>query len=82
MPRKPSNLLYSVDERPPFMVILVLAVQHLFFLGMGLVIPVMIMRGYGAPPEQIGSVVSLSMIAAGIATIIQSLNRERRGAVR
>lgn len=75
MPRKPSNLLYSVDERPPFLVILVLAVQHLFFLGVGLVIPVMIMRGYGAPPEQIGSVVSLSMIAAGIATIIQSLNR-------
>jgi len=75
MPRKPSNLVYGVDDRPPLGVALILAIQHLFFLGVGLIIPVMILRGIGAPPEQIGSVVSLSMIAAGIATIIQSLNR-------
>lgn len=75
MPRKPSNLVYAVDERPPLSVIFFLAIQHLFFLGVGLIFPVMIMRGIGAPPEQAGSVVSLSMIAAGIATIVQSLNR-------
>ena len=75
MPRKPSNLVYAVDETPPLPVTLLLAVQHLFFLGVGLIIPVMIMRGIGATPEQTSSVVSLSMIAAGIATIIQTLNR-------
>ena len=75
MPRKPSNLVYGVDDRPPLWVALVLAVQHLFFLGVGLIIPVMIMRGIGATPEQTGSVVSLSMVAAGVSTIIQSLNR-------
>jgi xanthine permease XanP len=75
MPRKPSNLIYGVDERPPLGVVLLLAFQHLFFLGVGLIIPVMIMRGIGATTEQTGSVVSLSMVAAGVATIIQSLNR-------
>ena len=29
MPRKPSNLVYGVDERPPLGVILILASQHL-----------------------------------------------------
>ncbi len=75
MLRKPSNLVYGVDDRPPFWVVLLLAIQHLFFLGVGLIIPVMIMRGIGLPPEQTSSVVSLSMIAAGVATIMQSLNR-------
>ena len=75
MPRKPSNLIYAVDDRPPVTVTLLLAIQHLFFLGVGLIIPVMIMRGIDATPEQTASVVSLSMIAAGTATIIQSLNR-------
>ena len=37
MPRKPSNLVYGVDERPHLGVILILAFQHLFFLGVGLV---------------------------------------------
>lgn len=75
MPRKPSNIIHAVDDRPPLNVILALAVQHLFFLGVGLVFPVMTMRVIGATPEFTRSVVSLSMICAGTATIIQSLNR-------
>ncbi len=75
MPRKPSNLLYDVNERPPLGVILVLAVQHLFFLSVGLIFPVMIIRAIGGTTEQIQTVVSLSMIAAGVASIIQSLPR-------
>jgi len=75
MPRKPSNLVYGVDENPPLGVVLILAFQHLFLLGVGLVIPVMTMRIIGSTPEEIRSVVSLSMICAGTATIIQSLNK-------
>lgn len=75
MPRKPSNIIYAVDDRPPLGVVVALAVQHLFFLGVGLVFPVMTMRIIGATPEFTRSVVSLSMICAGTATIIQSLKR-------
>ncbi len=75
MPRKPPNILYDVNERPPLGVIIVLAVQHLFFLSVGLIFPVMIIRAIGGTTDQIQTVVSLSMIAAGVASIIQSFPR-------
>lgn len=75
MPQKPSNLVYGVDERPPLQIIIVLAIQHIFFLTAGLIVATMITREIGCPPELVQNVVCMSMIAGGIATILQALNK-------
>lgn len=75
MTKKPGNLLYGVDDRPPVRICLLLAIQHIFFLTTGLIVVTIVMRGLGSPPEIIRNVVSMSMIAGGIATMLQALKK-------
>ncbi len=72
---RPDDLIYAVDERPPLAVLLVLALQHVFVMSSTLILPVVILQEIGGSFAEIRSVVSLSMIAAGIGTILQSLGR-------
>lgn len=75
MAKKPANLLYGVDDRPPAGVCVVLALQHIFFLASGFIVVAIVMGQMGCSPELIRNVVSITMIAGGIATILQALNR-------
>ena len=75
MPQKPANLVYGVDDKPPLRIIIALAIQHVFFLTAGLIVAAMVTRAIGCPPELVQSVVCMSMIAGGIATIMQALNK-------
>jgi len=75
MAKKPANLLYGVDDRPPAGVCVVLALQHIFFLASGFIVVAIVMGQMGCSPERIRNVVSITMIAGGIATILQALNR-------
>jgi NCS2 family nucleobase:cation symporter-2 len=74
-PRKPANLLYGVNDRPPFPVAFALGVQHVFILFISLIFPALIvnMLGDSIDAQTARSFVSLSMIAAGISTILQAL---------
>ncbi len=75
MQKKPANLIYGVDDRPPLKIVIALAFQHIFFLASGLIVAAMIMREIGAPPGMAQNVICLSMIAGGIATILQALTK-------
>ena len=75
MAKKPANLLYGVDEIPPVRICLLLAIQHIFFLTSGLIAVSITLRQIGCPTATIQNVVSMSMIAGGIATILQSLKK-------
>ena len=75
MPQKPANLVYGVDDKPPLRIIIALAIQHVFFLTAGLIVAAMVTRAIGGPPELVQSVVCMSMLAGGIATIMQALNK-------
>lgn len=75
MAKKPANLLYGVDDRPPVGVCFLLAIQHIFFLTGGFIIVAMILGQVGYGPDVIRNVVSMTMIAGGIATILQALKR-------
>ena len=75
MPQKPANLVYGVDDKPPLRIIIALAIQHVFFLTAGLIVTAMVTRAIGCPPELVQSIVCMSMLAGGIATIIQALNK-------
>jgi xanthine permease XanP len=72
---KPSNLIYGVDEKPPGVSTFLLGLQHTFVMSSTLILPVAIVSEIGGTLDQVQSVVSYSMIAAGLATILQSLKR-------
>ncbi len=75
MAKKPANLLYGVDDRPPVGICVVLAIQHIFFLTSGFIVVAIVMGEMGCSPKLIRDVVSMTMVAGGIATILQALKR-------
>ena len=79
MPKKPPELTYGVDDEPPLATNLLLGLQHVFLITIGLIFPVVIVRSIGGTPQQAEFIVSMSMLAAGVGTIIQALNRRSIG---
>ncbi len=77
MAKKPSNLIYGVDDKPPFFITFILALQHVFILFISLIFPVLIINYMGnkISPAEARSLISISMISAGLATIIQALKK-------
>lgn len=80
-PRKPSNLLYGLNERPPLGITMALGLQHVFILFISLIFPAIIvnMLGPAIDPHSARSFVSLSMIAGGILTILQAIRTRHFG---
>ena len=72
MAKKPANLIYSVDEKPPLSTLLLLGLQHVSVLSVGWIFVVVIVTGIGGTSEQAKSVIQISMIVSGIATILQA----------
>jgi xanthine permease XanP len=72
MAKRPASLIYGLDERPPFAVLLLLAVQHIFLMSSSLVLPVVLVREIGGSFNEVRSVVASTMIACGIGTIVQA----------
>ncbi len=79
MPKKPPELTYGVDEDPPFLTNLLLGLQHIFIISISLIFPVVVVRSIGGTPQQAEFMVSMSMLAAGIGTMLQALNRRGMG---
>jgi NCS2 family nucleobase:cation symporter-2 len=69
---RPSNLIYSVDEKPPAIVCLVNAAQQLTIITPFLVYPILVMRAVGADEQTMASFVALSFLAVGIGTLLQA----------
>lgn len=70
--KRPSNLLYDVDETPPLLVRLGVSFQHVFLLSVGWLYVVVIVNSIGGTEGQAASIIRMSMIAGGLATILQS----------
>ncbi len=77
MGKRPTNLIYGVDDRPPLFTTIVLGLQHVFILFIAIIFPVLIVRQLGSSitPETARSFISLSMIAGGLATVIQAFKK-------
>jgi NCS2 family nucleobase:cation symporter-2 len=77
MPRKPSNLLFGVEEKPSLFVTFILGLQHVFILFISLIFPVVIIKELGSDiePGVARAFISLSMVAGGITTILQALKK-------
>src|SRR5215831_9528913 len=70
--KKPSNLLYDVDDVPPLGVRLGVSLQHTFLMSLGWLYIVVIVNSIGGTRSQAQSMIRMSMIAGGLATIIQA----------
>src|SRR5215469_15358147 len=69
--KKPSNLLYDVDEVPPPLVQCGLALQHIFMMSVGWLYVSVIAGTVGGTQSETESVIRMSMLAGGLATILQ-----------
>jgi len=79
MAKKAANLVYGVDDTPPLTVAALLGLQHVVVLTSGWVLVVVIVTTIGGTPEEVTNVLRMSMIASGIATILQSLHQSPVG---
>jgi xanthine permease XanP len=73
MAKKAAGLIYGVDDKPPLTASALLGLQHVFVMTSGWVLVVVIVTTIGGTPEEVANVLRMSMIASGIATILQSL---------
>src|SRR5271166_6635288 len=71
--KRPSNLLYDVDETPPLLVRLGVSFQHVFLLSVGWLYVVVIVNSIGGTEAQAVSFFRIPLLASGIATILQSI---------
>jgi len=79
MPKKPAGLVYGVDDKPPPGVAWLLGLQHVFVMTAGWIMVVVIVTTVGGTEDEVANVLRMSMIASGIATILQSLANSRIG---
>lgn len=73
--RKPPNLLYGVEDRPPLPVTLLNGLQHAGVIAINLVYPVIVFRTAGAASDVIASLLSVGLAILGISTFLQALHR-------
>ncbi len=79
MPTKPPDLIYGVDETPPTVPLVLLGLQHIFIVMSALVFPVVIIRTVGGSAEDATFIVTMSMLAGCIGTVLQVMNRRGIG---
>ncbi len=76
MPRKPANITYGVDDKPPLGVSLLLGLEHVSVCFIAIILPVMVVKQIiGLDPLSAAAFISLSMIAGGITTILQAIKK-------
>jgi NCS2 family nucleobase:cation symporter-2 len=79
MERTSPNLAYSLEQTPPVHVTALLALQHAALALVFTVYPVLLASEIGCTREQSHMLVTGSLMAAAIGTLIQCLNRPRLG---
>jgi NCS2 family nucleobase:cation symporter-2 len=73
--KKPASLIYDVDDIPPMAVQIAAAFQHLFVISVGWIYVLLVSNAMGGTSADTQSLIRMSMIASGLATIVQA----RRG---
>ena len=66
---RPPDLIYAVDEHPPWAILVVSALQHIGLMAITLIFPIIIAREANLSGTQFLDLVSLSMLGLGVATV-------------
>jgi xanthine permease XanP len=67
---KPPGLIYGVDDRPPLPIFVLAALQLVAVTSNSLVYPIIIARAAGLDTEPLLDLISLSMVAMGVGTVL------------
>ncbi len=73
--KKPPELIYDVDDVPPWNVVLLSAFQHVGLLSIFLIYPLLVIKEASVPTDLSANVLSIAIMALGIATLLQTLHR-------
>jgi xanthine permease XanP len=72
VPKKNPELIYGLHDVPPLVVVLVSGLQHVGLLSVFLLFPLLIIKEVGMPAGLSANVLSLAMLALGVATLFQA----------
>jgi xanthine permease XanP len=73
--KKPGELIYGVDAVPPPLLTALVGFQHVSLVRIQLIYPAIVIQAAGLPISTSVNMLSLAMIALGMAAILQSLAR-------
>lgn len=73
--RKPTGIVYAVDDAPPFGVVVLSALQQVGLMSINLIYIILVMREVGATPELTASVMSISLLVLALGAVLQALPR-------
>lgn len=72
LPIKKIDLIYQIEDKPPFKEAIFVAFQHLLAIFVAIITPPLIIAGsLGLDKETTGFLVSMALLASGISTFIQ-----------
>jgi hypothetical protein len=79
--KKPSNLIYGVEDKPPVFENIILGIQHISIFFISICFPVIIVTylGDSIDEQTARGFISFSMISAGLVTIFQSFKESPVG---
>ncbi|MGR8934360.1 MAG: uracil-xanthine permease family protein [Gammaproteobacteria bacterium] len=73
--RKPETILYGTADKPPFQILLILALQQMSFLGVYLSISPLFARDFGLDQQQALQLISATLLASAIGVILQAAGK-------
>ncbi len=79
-PVKPAGVVWGVDERPPAVVLWVSAIQHVLLATVTTAFPLLVFEAAGASHEVVRQVLSASLFATGICSLLLTMRGRDLGA--
>jgi xanthine permease XanP len=70
--KKPTTLIYGVDDVPPLMITVLNGFQHVGLIAINLVYPLLIFRAVDLPAAEVANFLAIGMLVLGIATFPQA----------
>ena len=71
--RKPVTMVYGVDERPPIMLTIVTAIQHVGVIAMFLIYPLVVSNEAKLSAEEVINILQMGMLVLAAAVLLQGL---------
>lgn len=77
--KKPAQIVYGLDDKPPFPILVLSALQNVAVMAVYLIFPLIICRQAGVSIAVTVAVMSLAMLVMGIATVLQAARMKKIG---
>lgn len=70
--KRPANIVYGLNESPPFHVSAFNGVQYVGLIAINLVYPLLVFRAADTSVQRVGSLLAIGMLVLGAATFLQA----------